>query len=43
MDGYWDLFWATGSPAFYLLYRQEAEMPAGAKTAWRDTGPAVRI
>lgn len=18
-DGYWDLFWATGAPAFYLL------------------------
>ena len=22
-DGYWDLFWRTGAPAFYLLRKQE--------------------
>ena len=22
-DGYWDLFWATGAPEFYLLRRRE--------------------
>ena len=24
-DGYWDLFWTTGLPEFYLLRRQESE------------------
>lgn len=24
-DGYWDLFWSTGLPEFYLLRRQEEE------------------
>ena len=24
-DGYWDLFWQTGAPEFYLLRRQEDE------------------
>lgn len=42
MDGCWDLFWATGSPVFYLLYRQE-ELSEQARTAWRDTAAAVKI
>ena len=25
-DGYWDLFWRTGSAVFYLMHRQD---PAG--------------
>ncbi len=24
-DGYWDLFWSTGLPEFYLLRKQEEE------------------
>lgn len=24
-DGYWDLFWQTGDPAFYLLRKHEEE------------------
>ena len=24
-DGYWDLFWNTGLPEFYLLQKQEKE------------------
>ena len=24
-DGYWDLFWNTGLPEFYLLRRREDE------------------
>ena len=24
-DGYWDLFWNTGLPEFYLLRKQESE------------------
>lgn len=24
-DGYWNLFWATGAPAFYLLGKREEE------------------
>lgn len=24
-DGYWDLFWNTGRPEFYLLRKHEAE------------------
>lgn len=23
MDGFWELFYATGDPVFYLLHRQE--------------------
>ena len=24
-DGYWDLFWNTGAPEFYLLRKREKE------------------
>ena len=24
-DGYWDLFWNTGAPEFYLLRKRENE------------------
>lgn len=24
-DGYWDLFWNTGAPEFYLLRKREDE------------------
>ncbi len=24
-DGYWDLFWSTGLPEFYLLRKREEE------------------
>ena len=24
-DGYWDLFWSTGRPEFYLLRKREDE------------------
>jgi len=34
MDGYWELFWATGAPVFYLLHRQEEEYVSRAKPAW---------
>ena len=43
MDGYWDLFWATGSPVMYLLHRRETQALSGAKTAWKDTAAAVEI
>lgn len=26
-DGYWDLFWQTGAPAFYLMRKKEEERP----------------
>ena len=33
-EGYWELFWATGAPVFYLLYRQGADFAREeAKTA----------
>ena len=25
MEGRWDLFWATGAPEVYLLYKEAAE------------------
>ena len=29
-DGYWDLFWETGAPEFYMLRRRQADgAPAG--------------
>ena len=28
-DGYWDLFWRTGRPEFYLLRKREAEQSDG--------------
>lgn len=31
---YWELFRTTGAPLFYLLYRQEQDSNAHAKTAW---------
>ena len=27
-DGYWDLFWQTGDPSFYLLRKGEDENEA---------------
>lgn len=42
MEGCWGLFWATGSPVFYLLYRREAEEASEAKTAWKAT-PAAEV
>ena len=26
-DGYWDLFWETGSAVFFLMHRREPEDP----------------
>ena len=28
MEGYWELFWRTGSPEVYLLYKREQEARA---------------
>lgn len=25
MDGYWDLFWNTGAPEFYLLRKKDGK------------------
>ena len=41
MDGYWELFWQTGQPVFYLLYRQEEEWMLRAKPAWGGNKAAV--
>lgn len=38
-NSYWDLFWATGRPVFYLLHRW-AEDAARAKTAWGENQAA---
>ncbi len=27
-DGYWDLFWRTGAPEFYLLRKKDTEEEA---------------
>ncbi len=35
MDGFWDLFCATGDPVFYLLHRQP---PGGGKENEAKTG-----
>ena len=35
MNGYWELFRATGAPVFYLLYRKEDEMLSSVRTAWK--------
>ena len=40
MDGCWELFWATGSPVFYLLHRQEKKVVSRAKTAWGESRAA---
>ena len=40
MEGYWELFWQTGQPVFYLLYRQEEEAALRAKPAWSGSGAA---
>ncbi len=40
--GYWDLFWATGMPVLYLLYRQEADFACEAKTASAEL-PAAEV
>ena len=39
-DTYWDLFWATGAPVFYLLHRREERDSVQAKTAWAGTAAA---
>ena len=36
-EAYWELFTATGAPAFYLLYRREETVEAEAKTAFAAT------
>lgn len=41
MDGYWELFWQTGAPVFYLLHRQEKEVASRAKTAWGESRAAA--
>lgn len=33
-EAYLALFFATGSPIFYLLHRQEIEQEEESKTAW---------
>lgn len=38
-NSYWDLFWATGRPVFYLLHCW-AEDSARAKTAWGENQAA---
>lgn len=37
MDGYWNLFWETGAPEFYLLRREE-DAPAEEEAAQAPTG-----
>lgn len=39
-DGYWELFWATGAPLFYLLHRQEEIDMAEAKPACAEAETA---
>lgn len=36
-DGYWDLFWRTGEPTFYLLRKHEGENETGRQEPeWRQ-------
>ena len=36
-DGYWDLFWRTGEPTFYLLRKREDENePEQGKMEWQQ-------
>lgn len=39
-DTYWDLFWATGDPIFYLLAKREETNTPRAKTAWSESKAA---
>ena len=36
-DHYLTLFFATGSPIFYLLYRSAARQEEESKIAWQET------
>ena len=40
MDGYWELFWSTGRPVFYLLYRKETDSAVLARPALGSGGAA---
>ena len=33
-DGYWDLFWQTGAPEFYLMRKKDKD---GEETAEQET------
>ena len=39
-ETYWKLFWATGAPVFYLLYREEGYDRAEAKPAGASNAAA---